>query len=183
MTNEMKHIPYGYAVATAKITFADAARAIEFYIRAFGAVERLRFTVPGVGKIAHAEIAIEDAVIMLGDNSHYPESSCATAIIHLYVDDVDSFVSRAVAAGAQAVTPVRDAFWGDRMAMLTDPFGHRWVICTHREDVSPEEMQTRFAALMQANEAVAYKPAAGKAAMTSPLAAEHHWRGLPEPDR
>jgi PhnB protein len=154
----MKRIPYGYSVATAKIIVKDAALALDFYTRAFGAVERFRLTVPDVDKIAHAEVAIGDAVIMLGDESPaHPQSpqslGGSTALIHLYVDDADSFVSCAVAAGAQQVTPVRDVFWGDRMAVLTDPFGHRWVICTHQQDVSPQEMQTRFAALPRASNA------------------------------
>jgi PhnB protein len=155
----VKRVPYGYSVATAKIIVKDAAVALEFYTRAFGAVERFRLNVPGVDKIAHAEVAIGDAVIMLADESpaqpQSPQSlGGSTALIHLYVDDVDLFVSRAAAAGAQQVTPARDVFWGDRMAVLTDPFGHRWVICTHQQDVSPQEMQARFAALPQASNAI-----------------------------
>jgi PhnB protein len=160
MTTETKCVPYGYAAATAKIIVNNAAHALEFYARAFGAVERERFVVPTVGKIAHAEFTIDDTVIMLGDESpaypHSPQSlGGSTGIIHLYVDDVDSFVSRAVTEGAQLAVPIRDAFWGDRMAVLDDPFGHRWVICTHQEDVSPQEMQTRFAALFSPSNATA----------------------------
>jgi len=141
--------------ATPYLCCKDAARAIEFYKQAFGATEAMRLSEPG-GRIGHAEIRIGDAPIMLSDE--YPEMDVRSpqslggspVLIHLYVDDVDALASRAVAAGAKLLRPVADQFYGDRSGTLTDPFGHRWMIATRKEDVSAAEMQKRYDALMKA---------------------------------
>lgn len=150
----VKAIPDGYYTATPYLIVKGAARAIEFYKKAFGATELLRFDGPG-GKIMHAEIKIGDSPIMLADE--FPEmgyrgplSIGATPVsICLYVQDVDARFAQAVAAGAKVQRPVVDQFYGDRSGTLTDPFGHVWTIATHKEDVSPEEMQRRMQAMGQ----------------------------------
>jgi PhnB protein len=139
------------AVATPYLSIKDAASAIEFYQQAFGAVETMRLRTPD-GKIVHAQIKIGQALVMMADADgkyHFdPQALGGSSVsIHLYVEDVDAFVSRAVAVGAKVVIPVNDQFYGDRTGRLVDPFGHVWIISTHKEDVSPEEMQKRFAAL------------------------------------
>jgi PhnB protein len=132
----------------------NAAAAIDFYREAFGAVEITRLQEPG-GRIGHAEISIFNTPIMLADeypelNILGPESLGGTGVmIHLEVDDVDAFAQRAVAAGARVIRPVEDQFYGDRSGKLADPFGHQWMVSTHKEDVSNEEMKRRFDSLMQ----------------------------------
>lgn len=132
----------------------EAARALAFYKEAFGASEILRLAEPN-GRIGHAEFRIGNAVIMLSDE--YPEmkvlspqalGGSATAI-HLYVENVDAFCARAVAAGATLARPVADQFYGDRSGQLTDPFGNRWSIATHVADVSNEEVQRRYDAMLR----------------------------------
>jgi PhnB protein len=151
MTSKVKPIPEGYHTATPYLIIKDAARAIEFYKKAFGATELMRM--PGQdGKIGHAEIKIGDSPIMLADEVpgmgfRSPESLGGSPIsILLYVDDVDAVFSEAVAAGAKVQRPVADQFYGDRTGGVIDPFGHVWYIATHREDVSPDEMKKRAAA-------------------------------------
>ena len=151
MTNKVKPIPEGYHTATPYLIVKDAARAIEFYKKAFGATELMRM--PGTGgKIGHAEIKIGDSPIMLADEVpgmgfRSPESLGGSPIsILLYVEDVDVVFSEALAAGAKVQRPVADQFYGDRSGGVTDPFGHVWYIATHKEDVSPEEMKKRVAA-------------------------------------
>ena len=151
MTNKVKPIPEGYHTATPYLIVKDAARAIEFYKKAFGATELMRIPGPG-GKIGHAEIKIGDSPIMLADEVpgmgfRSPESLGGSPIsILLYVEDVDVVFSEALAAGAKVQRPVADQFYGDRTGGVTDPFGHVWYIATHKEDVSPEEMKKRAAA-------------------------------------
>lgn len=126
-----------------------AARAIEFYVRAFGAKEKFRLAEP-TGKIGHAELEIAGGLVMLADE--YPDFGALSpptiggtpVSIHLYVADVDALVARAEAAGATVLRPLTDEFFGDRVAMLADPFGHKWHLATHKEDVSPAEMQRRM---------------------------------------
>ena len=131
------------------LTVKDAARAIEFYKKAFGAVERGRLADPS-GKIGHAEITIGGSTIMLADEfPDYDAISPATlggspVKMHLYVDDVDAFAERAIAAGAKMVRPVEDQFYGDRSGQLADPFGYTWIVATHKEKLSLEEIQKRF---------------------------------------
>ena len=130
-----------------------AARAIEFYRQAFGATEVLRLSEPG-GRIGHAEIVIGGARIMLADE--YPEygilgprSLGGTAVsLHLTVPDVDAFARQAVAAGAKLAKPIKDEFYGERGGKLEDPFGHVWQVMTPIEEVSPEEMQRRYDAIL-----------------------------------
>lgn len=155
MTNA---IPEGYHTVTPYLTVRDAARAISFYKEAFDAVEQFRLSAPD-GKIAHAEIAIGDSIIMLADEmpawgNQSPQAVGGSPIsLALYVDDVDVRFERALAAGATAQSPVQDHFYGDRSGTLVDPFGHVWTIATHKEDVPAEEMQQRFDAWM-AKEAI-----------------------------
>ena len=145
----VKPIPDGYHTATPYLIVRDAARAIEFYTRAFGATELMRLPTPS-GKMGHAEIKIGDSPIMLADE--YPEMGYrgpqslggAAVSIMLYVEDVDTLFSRAIAAGAKAIRPVADQFYGDRSGTLEDPFGHVWTLATHKEDVAPEEIHRRF---------------------------------------
>jgi PhnB protein len=147
--SNVKPIPDGFHSVTPYLVVRDAAAAIEFYKRAFGAIETLRLSQPG-GKIAHAEIRIGDSHIMLADEAPEMDARSPQAIggtpvsICLYVDDVDAMVPTAVGEGARLVRPVVDQFYGDRAASLEDPFGHKWHIATHIEDVSPDEMQKRF---------------------------------------
>ncbi len=152
MAARVKPVPDGYHAVTPLLVVNDAARAIEFYKTAFGAKERMRMTGPG-GKIVHAEVTIGDAVIMLADEfPEWGDLSPKSAVdppvrIALYVDDVDEVAKRAVTAGAKVLIPVADQFYGDRSGRLADPFGHLWIIATHKEDVSPGEMQKRMEAL------------------------------------
>jgi PhnB protein len=151
MANKPKPIPDGYHSATPYLIVDDAARAIEFYKKAFGATELLRMPKPG-GKIGHAEIKIGDSPIMLADESpeigaRGPRSFNGSPVsILLYVEDVDTTFSKAVDAGAKVQRPVTNQFYGDRMGGIEDPFGHVWHIATHVEDVPPEEMKKRAAA-------------------------------------
>ena len=133
----------GYHTVTPMLTISGAEDAIAFYQKAFGAKERLRMPGPD-GKIAHAEIVIGDSVVMISDVGEQPATASA---LHVYVPDCDALYSQAVAAGASARTPLQDMFWGDRFGTVTDPFGNTWSIATHKEDVSPEEMEKRMAAL------------------------------------
>lgn len=152
MTGSTKYIPEGYHSVTPYLYMSDAARAIEFYKEVFGATELFRFDAPG-GKIGHAEIKIGDSLVMLGDecedaDARSPQTIGGTPVgLMLYVEDVDAVVERAVAAGAKLIEPLEDKFYGDRMGKVEDPSGHVWAIATHKEDVSPEEMEKRVAAL------------------------------------
>ena len=153
MTSKVSYIPEGYHTATPYLIVNGAAKAIEFYKQAFGATEILRMEDPKSGKIGHAEIKIGDSHIMLGDEMpemgySSPQSLGGTPVsIMLYVEDVDTVAAQAVAAGAQVLKPVADQFYGDRSGSFADPFGHQWHIATHIEDVTPEEVGKRVAAL------------------------------------
>jgi len=150
MTQPVKPIPDGYTAVTPYITIKNAAAAIEFYKKAFGAEEAMRFNTPD-GKIAHAEIRIGGAALMLSEespqwNALSPQTIGGTATsLMLYVKDADAVFRRAVEAGATATMPVADQFYGDRCGNIVDPFGHKWSIATHIEDVSHEEMGRRMA--------------------------------------
>ncbi|MGO9006068.1 MAG: VOC family protein [Beijerinckiaceae bacterium] len=142
----VKPIPDGMHSVTPHLVCAGAADAIEFYKKAFDAVETGRL--PGAqGKLMHAAIRIGDSTVMLADEfpnwgSFGPKSlKGSPVVIHLYVENVDEFVARAVAAGAKITMPVAEMFWGDRYGQLEDPFGHRWSVGTHVRDVDPEEMR------------------------------------------
>ena len=152
MAPKVKSIPEGYHAVTPALVVGDAARALAFYAAAFGAKERMRLPGPG-GKVAHAEMSVGDSAFMVSDEfpdwgNVGPRPGVPSPVrIGLYVDDVDATVRRAVAAGAKVLIPVADQFYGDRSARLEDPFGHTWIVATHKEDVSPEEIVRRMAAL------------------------------------
>lgn len=152
MGHTVKAIPDGYHRVTASLVVNDAAKAIEFYARAFGAQELFRMPGPG-GTIVHAELQIGDSRIMLADETPgmtgpSPKTLKGTTVgLFGYVPDVDAAAKRAVSAGATEKMPVTNMFWGDRYGVLVDPFGHEWHLATHVEDVSPEEMQNRMAAM------------------------------------
>jgi PhnB protein len=141
-----KPVPDGYHTVTPYLTVRDAARAIEFYKQAFGAKERGAMKGPD-GKVIHAEIMIGDSIIMLADEfpqfgSLSPQSVGGSGSgLHIYLEDVDSAFDRAVEAGAKVEMPVADMFWGDRYGKLSDPFGHKWSIGTHKADLSGEEIE------------------------------------------
>jgi PhnB protein len=146
-------IPAGYHSVTPGLTVHNAAEAIEFYKRAFGAEELCRMPTPDGQRIMHAEIQIGDSHLMLGDE--FPDMGCRAprslggtpVSLHLYVEDADAVFQRAIEAGATVSMPIMDAFWGDRYGKLADPFGHEWGIATHQEDISDEELQRRAAAM------------------------------------
>lgn len=146
----VKHIPDGYHTVTAYLTVDDAARAIDFYVQAFAAIELFRL--PMGDKIGHAEIKIGDSHIMLSDefaemNILGPNARGGpTSAFMIYVEDVDAAFARAIKAGARADRAVENQFWGDRMGSVLDPFGHKWSLATHVEDVQPDEMEKRMAA-------------------------------------
>jgi uncharacterized glyoxalase superfamily protein PhnB len=143
---KVKPIPEGMHSITPHLVCAGAAEAIEFYKKAFGAVEGARLPGPD-GKLMHAMIRIGDSAVMLVDEMPQwgalgPKSLKGSPVtLHLYVEDVDAVVKRAVSLGAKVTMPVDDMFWGDRYGKLEDPFGHHWSIGTHQRDVTAEEMQ------------------------------------------
>ena len=148
----IKPIPDGYHSVTPYLSIQDAATAIEFYKRAFGATESFRLVAPS-GEIGHAEIKIGDSPIMLADpceegTFRNPQALGGSSVgLHVYVEDVDALFARAIHAGAKTVRPVQDQFYGDRTGTLADPFGHVWFIATHKEELTPEEITKRAAAL------------------------------------
>ena len=149
----VKPIPDGYPRVMPYLCVDDAAAAIEFYSSVLGAKERMRMDAPG-GKIGHAEIEIGDSVVMLADEfpeagNRSPRSVGGTPVtLMVYVDDVDTVYDLAVKAGAKALRPVENQFYGDRSGQFEDPFGHLWYIATHVEDVPDDEMAKRAAAAM-----------------------------------
>ena len=142
---KVKAVPDDMHTVTPHLICAGAAAAIDFYKKAFGAVEAGRLPGPN-GRLMHAMIRIEGSAVMLVDEMPEwgalgPKSLKGSPVtIHLYVEDVDAFVARAVAAGAKITMPVADMFWGDRYGKLEDPFGHHWSVATHIRDVTPDEM-------------------------------------------
>ena len=150
-----KPIPEGYHSLTTYLTVDNAAEAIEYYKRVFGAKERMRMDGPE-GKIGHAELEIGDSLVMLSDpfpqaTSKSPkELGGTTGGVFMYVEDVDAVVKQAVDAGATVTMDVADQFWGDRFGSVRDPFGHEWSIATHVEDVPPDQMAERAKAAMAA---------------------------------
>ena len=143
---KVKPVPDGMHTVTPHLVCAGAADAIEFYKKAFGAVEEGRLPGPN-GRLMHAMIRIGDSAVMLVDEMPEwcalgPKALKGSPVtIHLYVDDVDAFAARAVKAGAKITMPVADMFWGDRYGKLEDPFGHQWSVATHQRDVSVEDMR------------------------------------------
>ena len=154
MTSSVRAIPEGYHSVTPYLAVDDAAAALEFYKRAYGATEVMRMPGPS-GKIGHAEIEIGGSRIMLADE--YPDMGFRSPKayggspvgLHLYVEDVDAVASQAVAVGAKELRPVKDQFYGDRTGSIEDPFGHVWHIATHKEDLSPDELKRRAAEAVQ----------------------------------
>ena len=151
----VKPVPEGYYTLTPYLSLDDAAGAIEFYKKAFGAKQRGRMDGPD-GKVGHAELQIGDGLVMLADE--HPEMGAqgpktvggSPVTMHVYVEDVDSVYDAAMAAGATEVRAVENQFYGDRSGQFEDPFGHRWSVATHVEDVPPEEMAERAKQAMAA---------------------------------
>ncbi len=149
----VKPIPDGYPVVSPYICVAGAEDAIAFYAAVFGATERMRIATPD-GKVGHAELAIGDSVIMVSDefpdwDVRGPKAYGGTAVtLGVYVQDVDAVFARATERGGQVVRPVEDQFYGDRSGQFLDPWGHRWSVATHIEDVAPDEMARRAEAAM-----------------------------------
>ena len=152
MSAKVKPVPDQYHSITPYLIIKGASAAIDFYKQAFGAIELFRMPQPD-GRIGHAEMKIGDSVIMLADENpdmHIvgPKTLGNSSVgILLYVDDADAVFGKAVSLGASVNKPLADQFYGDRSGTIVDPFGHKWTIATHKEDVSEEEMQRRVAAL------------------------------------
>src|SRR5258706_218374 len=152
MKSTTNYIPEGYHTLTPYLIVSGAGRAIEFYKQAFGATELVRMPGPG-GKIIHAGLEVGDSRLMLADehpemDARGPQSIGGTPVgLAVYFPDVDAVTARAVSAGAKLLRPVQDQFYGDRSGTILDPFGHKWTIATHKEDLSPEEIQKRATAL------------------------------------
>ncbi|HEX2023996.1 MAG TPA: VOC family protein [Acidimicrobiales bacterium] len=150
---DVKPIPDGYPVVSPYLCVDGATAAIQFYGEVLGATERMRMPAPG-GKVGHAELQIGDSLIMVSDE--FPEMGQLSprsvggspVVISVYVDDVDGVFERAQQAGAEVVRPPEDQFYGDRAAQFNDPFGHRWSVATHIEDVPPDEMAKRVTEMM-----------------------------------
>lgn len=144
-------VPAGFHTLTPYLIVKDAAAALAFYARALGAMEVMRLEFPG-GGVMHAEMKLGDSIFMLSgewkDTGNFsPETLGGTPVsLHVYCDDVAALYERAVAAGCKSLMPPTDMFWGDRMSSVQDPFGHRWSLAQHLEDLSPEEVQQRAAA-------------------------------------
>ena len=142
----VKSIPDGMHTLTPHLVCANAADAMNFYAKAFNAVEQMRMPGPN-GKLIHASMRIGDSTLMLVDENPEwgalgPKSLKGSPVtIHMYVENVDSTVAQAVAAGAKVTMPVDDMFWGDRYGQLEDPFGHHWSVATHTRDLTPEQIR------------------------------------------
>lgn len=153
MSGNVRPIPEGYHAVTSYLFIRGAAAAIDFYRRAFGAVELFRLQSPD-GTIGHAEIKIGDSPVMLaeempGMNVRGPQSLGGTSVgLMIYLENVDEVFQRAVECGATVVRPLQNQFYGDRSGTVLDPFGHQWTVATHVEDVPPAEMERRAAEFM-----------------------------------
>jgi PhnB protein len=149
----VKPIPEGFHSVTPYLFVRSAANAIEFYKNVFGATETVRMAGPN-GKIMHAELKIGDSVVMLADENLQMAAMSPQTVggfsvgLHVYVENVDAVVQKAIENGAKALRPIKDQFYGDRSGSLLDPFGHMWSVATHIEDVSPEEMRKRMTTAM-----------------------------------
>ena len=142
--SNVQAIPSEYGSLTPYLVTSRCAEAIEFYKRVFGATERMRMPMPD-GSIGHAELQIGGSVLMLASGGEqWPGTSSLTSV---YVEDCDAVFQRALDEGATVIEPLSDKFYGDRAGSVLDPFGQRWSIMTHKEDISPEEMQRRAAAM------------------------------------
>ena len=149
--SDVQAVPEGYEGITPYLVCRNAEAAIDFYTRAFGAVELFRIGQPGM--VGHAEMKIGNSIFMLADENPdfgalSPETVGGSPVgLMIYVENVDEFTNKAIAAGLETLEPVKDQFYGDRSGNFRDPFGHKWTFATHTEDVSPEEMNKRAAAL------------------------------------
>lgn len=151
---DVQPIPEGYQRVIPYLIINGAGAAIEFYGEVLGATERMRMPAPG-GKIGHAELEIGDSIVMLADE--HPESGARGPMAYggspvslvVYVEDVDAVFEKATSRGATPVRPVENQFYGDRTGTFDDPFGHRWTVSTHVEDVSPEEIADRMSAFTE----------------------------------
>jgi PhnB protein len=147
MSSSVKAIPDGYEGITPYLICKNAESAIEFYKRAFGAEELFRIGQPGM--VGHAEMKIGKAIFMLADEfpqmgASSPETIGGSPVsLYIYVEDVDSFTEKAIAEGLEVLKPVSDQFYGDRSGHFKDPFGHMWGFATHKEDLTPEELNER----------------------------------------
>ncbi|GMU33305.1 MAG: VOC family protein [Planctomycetia bacterium] len=150
MAGKVNPIPEGFNSVTPHIVVKGAKAAMEFYKKAFGAEEVMCIPAPD-GSVMHAEIQLGNSRVMIAEEN--PQMGCQSPkslggspiTVHLYVNDVDSVVNQAVKAGATSVMPITDMFWGDRYGMVTDPFGHKWSVATHTEDLTPEQIGERMA--------------------------------------
>jgi uncharacterized glyoxalase superfamily protein PhnB len=142
---QVKAIPDGYHSVTAMLSVKGAAEALEFYKKAFGAEEKVRMPGPS-NTVMHSEIEIGDSIVMVADALMNPATESSLVV---YVPDVDASWKRATSAGATVVMPLGDMFWGDRYGVVADRWGNRWALATHKEDVSPAEMQKRAAEAMK----------------------------------
>ena len=154
MAGKVKPVPDGYHTLTPYLIVRGGEKAIEFYKKAFGAVEELRLPTPD-GKLMHAQIRIGGAPVLLVDEMPGwgvlgPKALKGSPVtIHLFVADVDAFVARAVKAGAEVTMPVADQFWGDRYGQIRDPFGHSWSVATHVRDLTPAEIGKAMKAMQK----------------------------------
>lgn len=154
----VKPIPDGYPRVTPYLIVDGASAAIDFYTSVLGATERMRMAAPE-DRVGHAELEVGGSLIMLADESPEMDARGPKAVggtpvsLLVYVEDVDRVFDRAIEAGAKALRPVEDRFYGDRTGGFEDPFGHRWDVATHVEDVAPNEMEKRVAAAMSAGQA------------------------------
>jgi PhnB protein len=153
MSAKVQAIPDGFHTVTVYLALPDAAKAIDFYKRALGAVERYRLPGAGGKGVGHAEITIGDSIVMLSDECDMGMARSPLALkgntagLCLYVDNVDAAFDRAVKAGATVKRPLQNMFYGDRSGTVTDPWGYHWTVMTHIEDVSPDEMHKRMEAM------------------------------------
>jgi len=153
--SKIHYIPKGYNTVTPYLVVKGAAKAIDYYKKVFGATEVLRMDGPN-GQVGHAELQIGDSRIMLADENPAMGNRSAESIgaspvsLYVYLPDCDKVVAKAAAEGAKILKPVEDQFYGDRSGFIQDPFGHLWGIATHKEDVSPKELEERMKKVMQA---------------------------------
>ncbi|MFC7344200.1 VOC family protein [Saccharopolyspora griseoalba] len=152
--SNVEPFPEGYQRVTPYLIVDNGTAAIDFYTSVLGAEERMRMPTQD-GKIAHAELSIGDSIIMLSDADEHDANSLGgtPVLLYVYVEDVDRVHERALQAGATSVSPVEDQFYGDRSGQFDDPFGHRWSVATHVEDVSEEEMERRVEQVMSGSAA------------------------------
>lgn len=148
MPQSVKPIPDGYHTVTPNLVVPDAGQALEFYQKAFNAQQTFRMDGPN-GRVVHAEMKIGNSILMLCEEN--PSTGCLSPAslkgsslgLYLYVEDADAVFNRAVRAGASVLMPLADMFWGDRMGQVSDPFGHRWSLATHKEDATPAQIEQR----------------------------------------